>query len=596
MLRKRNFCIIAHIDHGKSTLADRILEITGAVPPQEMREQFLDTLEVERERGITVKAQTVRVHYKSEDGNVYEFNLIDTPGHVDFFYEVSRSISACEGAILLVDATQGVEAQTLTNAFLAIEHNLEIIPVLNKMDLPTANPEKVKEEIEEVIGLPADDAILISAKKGWGIKELMEAIVKRIPPPSGDPQRELRAMVFDSWYDPYQGVVVIVRLFDGRLRRGERIKFMSTGKEFEVQKVGYFSPRPVELDELEAGDVGFFTAGIKDIKDVRIGDTVTEAKRPTSTPVPGFKKLKPMVFAGFYPVKSEDYEMLREAIEKFSLTDAGFVYEPETSAALGSGFRCGFLGLLHMEIVKERLEKEFGQALIITAPTVVYRVHTRRGDILEVDNPSRMPDPSHIDFIEEPFIKATIYTPEEYIGAIFALCEEKRGIQKNFGYLGKGKVFIEYELPFAEILVDFYDRLKSITRGYGSMDYDFAGFKRSDIVKLDILLNGKPVDALSVLVHREKAYYTGRELVRRLKEVIPRQLFEVAIQAAIGSRVIARETLKPLRKDVTAKCYGGDVTRKRKLLERQKEGKKKLKMIGNVEVPQEAFLTVFRIK
>lgn len=593
--RKRNFCIIAHIDHGKSTLADRFLEITGTVPPEKMKEQFLDTLEIERERGITIKAQTVRMHY-TLDGEEYELNLIDTPGHVDFSYEVSRSISACEGALLVVDAVQGVEAQTLANALLAFEHGLEIIPVINKIDLPSADPERVKKEIEEVIGIDTSETYLISAKKGWGVKELIEGVIRRIPPPSGNPHAPLRAMVFDSWYDNYLGVVVIVRIFDGTLHLNQKIKFMSSGKEFEVQRLGYFSPHEIPQEVLSAGDVGFFTAGIKNIRDVRVGDTITDAKEPASEPLPGFKVLKPMVYAGFYPVNSDDYQMLRDAMEKFSLNDAGFVFEPEHSSALGFGFRCGFLGLLHMDVVRERLEREFGQSLIITAPNVVYRVKTKKGEVKEITSPAHMPEPNLIESIEEPFVRVTIHSPDEFVGSIFSLCENRRGIQKDFRYAGKNRVIVEYELPFSEILVDFYDKLKSITRGYGSMDYEFTGFRKSDIVKLEILINKKPVDALSTLVFREKAYEVGRDLVKRLKTVIPRQLFEVAIQAAIGSKVIARETVKPLRKDVTAKCYGGDVTRKRKLLEKQKEGKKRMKMIGTVELPQEAFLTVLKIK
>ncbi len=593
--RKRNFCIIAHIDHGKSTLADRFLEITGTVPASKMREQFLDNLEIERERGITIKAQTVRMKYQYNDED-YELNLIDTPGHVDFSYEVSRSISACDGAILVVDGVQGVEAQTLANAMLAFESGLEIIPAINKIDLPGSAPERVKKQIEDVIGIDTKETYFISAKKGWGVKELLEGVIKMVPPPKGDPGAPLRAMVFDSWYDNYLGVIVIVRVFDGELRVNQKIKFMSSGKEFEVQKLGYFSPFEVYENVISAGDVGFIVAGIKNIKDVRVGDTITDAKNPTKYPLPGFRILKSMVYAGFYPVNSDDYHLLRDAMEKFSLNDAGFFFEPESSAALGFGFRCGFLGLLHMDVVRERLEREFGQSLIITAPNVVYRVKIKKGEEKEIISPSQMPEPNLIESIEEPYVRVTIHSPDEFIGSIFSLCEGRRGIQKDFRYAGKGRVIVEYELPFAEILVDFYDKLKSITRGYGSMDYEFIGFRKSDIVKLEILINKKPVDALSTLVHKDNAYSVGRELVKKLREIIPRQLFEVAIQAAIGSRVIARETIKPLRKDVTAKCYGGDVTRKRKLLEKQKEGKKKMKMIGSVEVPQEAFLSVLKIK
>lgn len=593
--KKRNFCIIAHIDHGKSTLADRFLEITNTVPPSKMKEQFLDNLEIERERGITIKAQTVRMKYIYENEE-YELNLIDTPGHVDFSYEVSRSISACEGAILVVDAVQGVEAQTLANALLAFEQGLEIIPAINKMDLPAADPERVKKQIEELIGLRIDEIYLISAKKGSGVKELLEGVIKRVPPPNGDKNAPLRAMVFDSWYDNYLGVVLIVRVFEGELRESQKIKFMSSGKEFEVQKIGYFSPFEVYEEVLTVGDVGFLIAGIKNIKDVRVGDTITDAKRPALTPLPGFKVLKPMVYAGFYPINSDNYHLLRDAMDKFSLNDAGFVFEPESSSAIGFGFRCGFLGLLHMDVVRERLEREFGQSLIITAPNVVYKVKTKKGEEMEITSPSHLPEPNLIESIEEPYVKVTIHSPDEFVGSIFSLCEGRRGIQKDFRYAGSNRVIVEYELPFSEILVDFYDKLKSITRGYGSMDYEFIGFRKTDIVKLDILINKKPVDTLSTIVHKDNAYFLGKELTRRLKEVIPRQLFEVAIQAAIGSKVIARETIKPLRKDVTAKCYGGDVTRKRKLLEKQKEGKKRMKMIGTVEVPQEAFFSVLKIK
>ncbi len=594
MARIRNFCIIAHIDHGKSTLADRILEYTGAVPPNKMVEQFLDKMDIERERGITIKAQTVRLKYKAKDGNEYILNLIDTPGHVDFSYEVSRSLAACEGALLVVDATQGVEAQTIANVYLALEHDLEIIPVINKIDLPSADPEKVKREIEEVIGLDASEALLVSAKFGIGTEDVLEAIVNKIPPPKGDPERPLKALIFDSWYDPYKGVVTTIRVIDGRIKKGMRILLMSTGKVFEVEEVGVFSPDPTPTEALSAGEVGYITAGIKNVRDTRVGDTITNAENPTDEPFPGFKKVKPMVFAGLYPIDPDDYPALREALEKLQLNDASLVFEPESSAALGYGFRCGFLGSLHMEIVKERLEREFELRLIATAPTVVYKVVKRNGEEVFIDNPAHLPDPGGIDHIEEPYVLATVITPAEYVGGIINLFIDRRGIQKRLEYMEGNRVILEYEVPLAEILLDFHDMLKTVSRGYASMDYEIIGYRESDLVKLDILINGKPVDALSVIVHREKAYYRGRELVKKLKEIIPRQLFEVAIQAAIGRKVIARETIKPLRKDVLAKCYGGDVTRKRKLLEKQKEGKKRMKMIGKVEIPQEAFLAVLK--
>jgi len=592
--RIRNFSIIAHIDHGKSTLADRLLEYTGAVPPNKMREQFLDRMDIERERGITIKAQTVRLTYKADDGEEYILNIIDTPGHVDFTYEVSRSLAACEGALLVVDATQGVEAQTIANVYLALEHDLEIIPVINKIDLPSADPEKVKREIEEVIGIDASEAILASAKLGIGTKEILEAIVKKVPPPKGDVNKPLKALIFDSWYDPYKGVVTAIRVIDGRIKKGMKILLMSTGKVFEVEEVGVFAPDAVEVDELSAGEVGYITAGIKNVRDTRVGDTITDASNPTKEPFPGFKQVKPMVFAGLYPVDPEDYPALREALDKLKLNDASLSYEPESSAALGYGFRCGFLGTLHMEIVRERLEREFGLRLIITAPTVVYKVVKKGGEEIFIENPSDLPDMAEIEHIEEPYVLATVITPSEFVGGIMNLFLERRGIQKRMEYMEGGRVIMEYEVPLAEILVDFYDSLKSISRGYASMDYELIGYKKSDLVKLDILINGKPVDALSVIVHKDKAYYKGRELAKKLKEIIPRQLFEVAIQAAIGRKIIARETVKPLRKDVLAKCYGGDVTRKRKLLEKQKEGKKRMKMIGRVEIPQEAFLAVLK--
>jgi len=590
----RNFSIIAHIDHGKSTLADRLLEITGAVSAREMREQYLDRLDLERERGITIKAQAVRLYYQRENGEVYQLNLIDTPGHVDFTYEVSRALAACEGALLVVDASQGVEAQTLANVYLAIDNNLEIVPVINKIDLPQADIEKTKKEIEEIIGLPADDALLVSAKLGTGIKDVLEAIVERIPPPRGKREKPLRALVFDSWYDPYLGVVVLLRVVDGRIYPGQKIKFLSTGKVYEVTKVGVFAPEATSIDMLSAGEVGFIAAGIKEVREAKIGDTITEANAQVE-PLPGFKERKPVVFAGIFPVNSDDFEDLKDAIEKLWLNDPAFSYEMETSAALGFGFRCGFQGLLHMEIVQERLEREFKLDLISTAPSVKYKIKLRNGKEIEVENPADWPDPGLIEEVLEPYIQAEIYTPKEYLGALIKLCEEKRGIQKELKFLTPERCILVYELPFSEVVLDFYDKLKSYSRGYASLDYQFIGYRPGDLVKMDILINKQPVDALSLIVHREKAYYRGRELVAKLKEVIPRQLFEVVIQAAIGSKIIARERIAPLRKDVLAKCYGGDVTRKKKLLEKQKEGKKRLKAIGHVEIPQEAFLAVLKI-
>ncbi len=593
--RIRNFSIIAHVDHGKSTLADRLLEKTGMVSAREMREQFLDRLDLERERGITIKAQAVRLYYQAKDGQLYQLNLIDTPGHVDFSYEVSRSLAACEGALLVVDASQGVEAQTLANVYLALENDLEIIPVLNKIDLPQADPDRVRKEIEDIIGLDTSEAILASAKLGIGTDEILEAIVKRIPPPKGDRKAPLRALIFDSWYDPYLGVVVLIRMIDGRLYPGQKIRLMSTGKEFEVTKVGIYAPNPTAIDVLEAGEVGFFAAGIKEVRDTQIGDTVTEAHQPAREPLPGFREVKPMVFCGLFPVESEQYEELREAVEKLWLNDPAFTYEPESSAALGFGFRCGFQGLLHMEIIQERLEREFGLRLISTAPSVRYRVELVDGTVLEVDNPALWPPREKIARVLEPYIRAEIYTPKEYVGPLMRLCEEKRGIQKDMRYLTPQRVQLIYDLPFAEVVLDFFDKLKSYSRGYASMDYQFLDYRPSDLVRLDIYINKQPVDALSLIVHREKAYYRGRDLVSKLREVIPRQLFEVVIQAAIGSKVVARERIPPLRKDVLAKCYGGDVTRKRKLLEKQKEGKKRMKNLGQVEIPQEAFLAILRI-
>jgi len=590
----RNFSIIAHIDHGKSTLADRLLEYTGAVPKDKMREQFLDRMELERERGITIKAQTVRLIYNALDGKEYVLNLIDTPGHVDFTYEVSRSLAACEGTLLLVDASQGVEAQTVANVYLAMEHNLEIIPVINKIDFPSADPERVKLEIEDILGLDAKDAILTSAKLGIGIQDVLEAIVQRIPHPQGDPQSPLRALIFDSWFDPYKGVVTTVRVVEGVLRKGMDIMFMSTGKVFTVDEVGVFTPDPEPVEEIGPGEVGYLTANIKNVRDTRVGDTITQASQPAKFALPGFNPPKPMVFCGFYPVNPGDYGPLKDALEKLWLNDASFTFEPESSAALGFGFRCGFLGTLHMDIVKERLEREFGFQLVTTAPTVVYRVTKTNKEVVMVDNPTKLPPPEEIQRIEEPYVRATIITPPEYVGGLLSLLTARRGEQKGMEYIEGGRVVLYYVLPMGEILSDFYDRLKSVTRGYASFDYELEGYRESKLVKLDILLNGQPVDALSTIVHRDKAYQVGRELAKRLKELIPRQLFEVSIQAAIGKKVIARETVKALRKNVTAKCYGGDITRKRKLLEKQKEGKKRMKQIGKVEVPQEAFMAVLK--
>jgi len=590
----RNFSIIAHVDHGKSTLADRILEFTGTVTEREMTEQFLDQMDLERERGITIKAQAVRINYRAADGITYEFNLIDTPGHVDFSYEVSRSLQACEGALLVVDASQGVEAQTVAHAFLAADSGLELVPVINKIDLPAAEPDRVKSEIEEIIGISAEDAILASAKEGIGTKEILEAVVKKIPPPKGDTEAPLKALIFDSWFDSYQGVVMLVRVFEGKIKLGMRIQLMSTGKTYEVKKLGVFSPRAIEVGEISTGEVGFVTASIKEISEAKVGDTITDAVRPTDKPLSGFRVMKPMVFSGLYPIDPGDYDKLRDALEKLRLNDSAFVYEPETSLALGFGFRCGFLGLLHMEIVRERLEREFELELISTAPTVVYRVTDTKREVILVDNPSKLPSIDRIEIMEEPYVLVMIHTPSAYLGAIFDLCEKRRGVQKNLKYLTQDRVIVEYELPLSEIIFDFFDKLKSVTRGYASMDYELIGYKESELVKLDVLINGEPVDALSIIVHKEKAYERGKELVEKLRRLIPRQLFEVALQAAIGNRVIARETVKAVRKDVTAKCYGGDVTRKRKLLEKQKEGKKRLKQKGKIEIPQEAFLAVLK--
>jgi len=591
----RNFSIIAHIDHGKSTLADRFLEITGALQPREMESQVLDSMDLERERGITIKAHAVRLAYKAADGQEYVLNLIDTPGHVDFSYEVTRSLAACEGALLLVDASQGVEAQTLANAYLAVENNLEIIPVINKIALPGAQPDEVRRQIQEIIGLDASGAILASAKEGRGVPEILEAIVTRLPPPTGDPDAPLKALIFDSWYDTYRGVVILTRIIDGVMRPGQKIRLMVTGQDYEIEQLGVFLPKPVPVDSLGVGEAGFMTANIKNVADAKIGDTITEIGRPTDTPFPGFKELKPMVFAGLYPVEGSKYAELREALEKLRLNDASFFFEPETSAALGFGFRCGFLGLLHMEIVQERLEREFDQDLITTAPGVLYRVTTTDGVVAEIDSPSKLPEPGRISKIEEPIITAMVLTPSEHVGGILELCQEKRGVQKGMEYVSKDRVLVTYELPFNEVVLDFYDRLKTISRGYASLDYHVTGFLESPLVKLDILVNGEPVDALSIIVHEDNAYARGRALASKMRELIPRQMFEVAIQAAIGSRIVARETVKAMRKNVLAKCYGGDITRKRKLLEKQKEGKKRMKRVGRVEIPQEAFLAVLKV-
>jgi GTP-binding protein LepA len=590
----RNFSIIAHIDHGKSTLADRLLEYTGALSSREMMEQVLDSMDLERERGITIKAHAVRLNYQAEDGEEYVLNLIDTPGHVDFSYEVSRSLASCEGALLIVDATQGVEAQTVANTYLAMEHNLEIIPVINKIDLPAAEPDKVREQIEDIVGIESADAILASAKEGTGTGEILEAIVRKIPPPGGDAANPLKALLFDSWFDNYQGVIVLVRVFDGTVSSGMKIRIMSSGKDFDVSEVGIFTPKMQPVKELSAGEVGYIIGGIKSVSDTQIGDTITDANRPAAEPCPGYKEIKPMVFSGLYPTETHQYEGLKNALEKLRLNDSSFSYEPETSTALGFGFRCGFLGLLHMEIIKERLEREFGLSLISTAPTVIYRVTDAKGNVLFVDNPTTLPE--GFLMIEEPFVKVTIFVPQPYIGSILDLCQEKRGTQKEFTYIGKDRIMVVYEIPLNEILWDFYDRLKSLSKGYASMDYEFVGYVESDLTRLDILLNGEPVDALSLIVHRDKAYYKGRQIAEKLREVIPRQLYEVVIQAAIGSKIIARESVRALRKDVLAKCYGGDITRKRKLLEKQKEGKKRMKQVGRIEVPQEAFLSVLKVK
>ena len=591
----RNFSIIAHIDHGKSTLADRLLETTGALSQREMMEQVLDTMDLERERGITIKAHAVRLNYKADDGNWYQLNLIDTPGHVDFSYEVSRSLQACEGALLVVDASQGVEAQTLANTYLALHHNLEIIPVINKIDLPAAEPERIREQIETVIGLDARDAVLASAKQGIGIHEILEAIVMLVPPPKGSPDLPLRALIFDSWFDTYRGVIILVRVMDGHLHVGQKIRLWSNNQVFEVDAVGYQSPKAIPCGELSAGEVGFLSANIKTVSDAKIGDTIIDHENPASEALPGFEEIKPMVFAGLYPVESHEHGLLRDALEKLRLNDSAFSFEPENSVALGFGFRCGFLGLLHLEIVQERLEREFDIDLITTAPGVRYRVTTTVGEVVAIDNPTKFPDPSEIKQIEEPIIDATVITREEYLGGILKLLEDKRGVQKKFEYLGGGRVMLLYELPLNEIVLDFYDRLKSASRGYASLDYHLSGYRVSPMVRLDVLVAGDPVDALSMIVHRDFAFERGKELISRLRRLIPQQMFEVALQAAIGNKIVARETISAMRKNVLAKCYGGDISRKRKLLEKQKEGKKRMKRVGRVEIPQEAFLAVLKV-
>ncbi|PYS98692.1 MAG: elongation factor 4 [Acidobacteria bacterium] len=591
----RNFSIIAHIDHGKSTLADRILQLTGAVADRDMEAQMLDNMDLERERGITIKSHAVRLDYKAKDGKAYILNLIDTPGHVDFSYEVSRSLSACEGALLVVDASQGVEAQTLANTYLAIQNDLELIPVLNKIDLPSAEPDRIKEQIENIIGLDASEAVLTSAKTGLGVEEVLEAIVAKVPAPKGDRNAPLKALIFDSWYDSYRGVIVLFRIIDGTIKKGTKIKFFNTGREYLTEMIGVNRPRPTPIAELGPGEVGFLTASIKTVADVQIGDTITEAARPVDKPFPGFQEVKPMVFAGLYPTDSAQYEDLRDAMEKLRLNDASFFFEPESSTALGFGFRCGFLGLLHMEIIQERLEREFNLDLITTAPGVRYRVTTTDGAVAEIDSPSKMPDTGRIVTIEEPFIEATILTNDTFLGGILPLLDEKRGVQKKFEYVTKDRVMLVYELPLNEIVLDFYDRLKSVSRGYASLDYHLSGYQASKLVKLDVLVSGEPVDALSLILHTDTATTKGRLLTAKMKELIPRQMFEVAIQAAIGNKVIARETVKAMGKNVIAKCYGGDISRKRKLLEKQKEGKKRMKKVGRVEIPQEAFLAVLKV-
>ncbi len=593
----RNFSIIAHIDHGKSTLADRILEFTGALSEREKQDQFLDKMDIERERGITIKAQTVRLDYTALSGQKYRLHLIDTPGHVDFNYEVSRSLSACEGALLVVDASQGVEAQTLANVFLALDNNLEIIPVLNKIDLPSADVDRTRREIEDVIGLDCAGAIPASAKTGLGIRDILEAVVARVPAPTpkGDAAGPLRALIFDSWYDSYRGAVVMIRVVDGVIRKGQKVRFMATGRDYEITEMGVFSPHPTAITELGPGEVGFVAGNIKSVTDTKIGDTVTDAVHPSTSALPGFKEVKPMVFAGIFPTDSAQYEDLRDALSKLHMNDAAFVYEPDTSEALGFGFRCGFLGLLHMEIIQERLEREYNLDLITTAPSVVYHVHLNDGTMKPIENPARLPAPQYVDHIEEPIYRVTIHVPASYVGAVLALCQDRRGEQKSLQYASSDRVIITYDMPLSEVLFDFHDKLKSVSRGYASMDYELVGYQAADLIKLDMLVNGEPLDALSVIVHKEKSYQRGRDLAVKLKDIVPRQQYEVAIQAAIGSKVIARTTVKAIRKDVTAKCYGGDISRKRKLLEKQKEGKKRMKMVGSVEIPQEAFLAILKV-
>ena len=592
----RNFCIIAHIDHGKSTLADRLIEHTHTVTQREMRAQLLDSMDLERERGITIKAQAVRLLYPAKDGEIYQLNLIDTPGHVDFTYEVSRSLAACEGALLVVDAVQGVEAQTLANVYLALGNDLEIIPVINKIDLPGADPDAIKVQIEQVIGLDASEAVLASAKQGLGIEDILEAIVKKVPPPRGSKDKPLRALIHDSKFDNFRGVLVYARVVDGQLKKGDKIRFMQAGDDYECDEVGFFTPNQTTTKVLHTGEVGYILASIKNIHSVNVGDTITSARHPATDVLPGFKEVKPVVFAGLYPINADDYNDLKDAIEKLKLNDAAFFSESENSVALGFGFRCGFLGLLHMEIIQERLEREYNLSLLTTAPSVVYRVHTRAGETLLIDNPSKLPDPGHIEYIEEPYIEARVIAPPQYVGPIMTLCQNKRGTQKRMEYIGDRRVMLEYELPLGEVIMDFYDKLKSISQGYASFDYEIRDYKKSNIVKMDILINGEPVDALSNIVHRDAVEHRGRQLTEKLKELVPRQMYDVAIQAAIGGKILARETVKALRKNVTAKCYGGDISRKRKLLEKQKEGKKRMKQVGRVEIPQEAFMAVLKVE
>lgn len=590
----RNFSIIAHIDHGKSTISDRLLEVTGAITDREKKNQYMDKMELEQERGVTIKAQTARLEYE-KDGEKYIINLIDTPGHVDFSYEVSRSLTACEGAVLVVDASQGVEAQTMAHLYTAVDVGLEILPVLNKIDLPSADPDRVCEEIEEVLGLDATDAVRCSAKEGIGITDILDKVIEEIPPPDGDRTKPLKALLFDSWFDAYQGVVVQVRILDGVLKKGMKIKFMAEGKTYDVDKVGVFAPQPKTINELGPGEVGFFTAAIKVVQDTKVGDTVTDAANPAEEALEGYQEVKPMVFSGLYPVDSGQYDELKDAVEKLQLNDGSFTYEPETSLALGFGFRCGFLGLFHMEIIQERLEREYNLELITTAPTVIYKVTRNDGEVVDVENPTNLPDPQQIDFIEEPFIEASIHMPSEYLGGVITLCEQKRGVQRSIDFITPTRVLLVYEMPLNEVVLDFYDKLKTSTRGYASMDYEHLDYRKSKLVRLDILINGDNVDALSIIVPKDKAYYRGKDLVEKMKEIIPRQMFDVAIQAAIGTKVVARETTKALRKNVTAKCYGGDISRKRKLLDKQKKGKKRMKQVGSVELPQEAFLAVLKV-